>query len=99
MHVASASRWGEAQFEEYFIDALHRFHGPRGKTREQVAADFYHRPDKTANLLSPVETQLKWLREIGFVHVDCFFKVFELAIFGGIRPAVAAFTFCGPPFA
>lgn len=98
-HVASASRWGEVQFEEYFIDALHHFHGPRGKTREQVAADFYHRPDKTANLLSPVETQLKWLREIGFVHVDCFFKVFELAIFGGIRPTVAAFTFCGPPFA
>ena len=88
-HVASASRWGEEQFEAAFIDALHRFHGPRGKTRDQVAADFYHRPDKTANRLSPVETQLQWLREIGFEHVDCFFKVFELALFGGIRPATA----------
>ena len=35
-HVASASRWGEIQFEEYFIDSLHRYHGPRGKAREQV---------------------------------------------------------------
>jgi len=85
-HVASPTRWVEAQFEAYFIDALHRYHAPRGKTRDQVAADFYHRPDKDANRLAPLETQLQWLREIGFQHVDCFFKVFELAIFGGIRP-------------
>lgn len=84
-HVASASRWGETQFEEYFIDALHRYHAPRGQTREQVAADFYHRPDKDANRLAPLETQLQWLRELGFQHVDCFFKVFELALFGGVK--------------
>jgi SAM-dependent methyltransferase len=84
-HVASASRWGEVQFEAYFIDALYRYHAPRGKTRGQVAADFYHRPDKDANRLAPLELQLRWLREIGFLHVDCFFKVFELALFGGIK--------------
>lgn len=84
-HVASASRWGEIQFEEYFIDSLHRYHGPRGKAREQVAADFYHRPDKVANLLSPVELQCDWLRNIGFTNVDCFLKVFELALFGGLK--------------
>lgn len=85
-HVASASRWAEEQFETYFIDALHRYHAVRGKTRDEVAADFYHRPDKVANLLAPVGIQCDWLREIGFAHVDCFFKVFELALFGGIRP-------------
>ena len=84
-HVASASRWGEVQFEAYFIDALARYHAPRGKTRGQVAADFYHRPDKDANRLAPVETQLRWLRELGFQHVDCFFRVFELALFGGVK--------------
>ena len=84
-HVASASRWGEVQFEAYFIDALYRYHAPRGKTRGQVAADFYHRPDKDANRLAPLELQLQWLREIGFLHVDCFFKLFELALFGGIK--------------
>ena len=84
-HVASASRWVETQFEAYFIDALYRYHAPRGKTRGQVAADFYHRPDKDANRLAPLETQLRWLRELGFQHVDCFFKVFELALFGGVK--------------
>jgi SAM-dependent methyltransferase len=85
-HVSSASRWGEEQFEAYFIDSLHSYHAPRGKTREQVAADFYHRPDKDANLLTSVEEQIEWLREIGFVYADCFLKVFELALFGGLKP-------------
>lgn len=84
-HVASASRWGEEQFEAYFIDSLYQFHAPRGKSREQVTADFYHRPDKDANILAPVEVQCEWLREIGFQRVDCFLKVFELALFGGIK--------------
>jgi hypothetical protein len=26
-----------------------------------------------------------WLRECGFVDVDCFWKYFELALFGGFR--------------
>lgn len=85
-HVASASRWGEEQFEAYFIDSLHRYHGPKGMTREQVADNFYHRPDKIANILAPVGDQCRWLREIGFERVDCFLKVFELALFGGIKP-------------
>lgn len=85
-HVASASRWGEVQFEEYFIDSLHRFHARRGMSREQVAADFYHRPDKVANILATVELQCDWLRDTGFERVDCFLKVFELALFGGIKP-------------
>jgi len=45
-----------------------------------------HRPDKAANILAPVETQCRWLRRIGFVEVDCYFKHFELAVFGGRRP-------------
>lgn len=85
-HVASASRWVEEQFESYFIDALYQYHAPSGKTRDVVAADYYHRPDKVANLLAPVEFQCDWLREIGFDHVDCYLKVFELALFGGIKP-------------
>jgi SAM-dependent methyltransferase len=85
-HVSSASRWGEEQFEAYFIDSLHWYHAPRGKTRDEVAADFYHRPDKLANILASVEDQCQWLRAIGFERVDCFLKIFELALFGGIKP-------------
>jgi ubiquinone/menaquinone biosynthesis C-methylase UbiE len=87
-HVASASDWGTRLFDAYFIDALHHFHVQHDgtRTREAVAADYYHRPDKNANILAPVETQCAWLREIGFTRVDCFFKVFELALFGGCKP-------------
>jgi hypothetical protein len=45
-----------------------------------------HRPDKAANILAPVEAQCDWLREIGYEDVDCYFKVLELAVFGGRRP-------------
>jgi hypothetical protein len=30
------------------------------------------------------------LREIGYTDVDCYLKVFELAVFGGRKPAGAA---------
>ena len=39
-----------------------------------------------SNQLLDVETQVRWLREIGFAQVDCFWKWRELAVFGGIKP-------------
>jgi hypothetical protein len=39
-----------------------------------------------SNQLLDVETQVTWLREIGFAQVDCFWKWRELALFGGVRP-------------
>jgi hypothetical protein len=33
-----------------------------------------------------VETQVRWLREIGVAQVECFWKRRELAVFGGIVP-------------
>jgi len=44
---------------------------------------FSERPDKDENKIAPVEQQCGWLRDIGFNDVDCFFKLFEIAIFGG----------------
>ena len=38
-----------------------------------------------SNKLLSLETQLKWLREIGFEDVDCHWKWLELALFGGMK--------------
>jgi tRNA (cmo5U34)-methyltransferase len=55
-------------------------------SREQTAHEYHNRPHKEANILAPLELQCDWLREIGFDHVDCYLKIFELALFGGVRP-------------
>jgi len=86
-HVASATSWGEALFNESLVDALYRWHQQQGGTdsREAVARQFVYREDKQANILAPVEVQCDWLRAIGFQQVDCYFKWFELAVFGGVK--------------
>jgi SAM-dependent methyltransferase len=59
-------------------------------TRE-LHADFLAALGMTAeqedrsNKLLDVETQVRWLREIGFGQVDCFWKWRELAVFGGAK--------------
>jgi tRNA (cmo5U34)-methyltransferase len=32
-----------------------------------------------------VDAQCAWLRDVGFVDVDCFFKAWRFAVFGGWR--------------
>lgn len=49
-----------------------------GVTREQ---------EDPSNILLDLETQLRWLREIGFQDVDCHWKWRELALFAGVKPA------------
>lgn len=87
-HVASPTPWVEARHDDFFIDSLwaSQVGSEEAKPRDEIAADYHSREDKAANLLTPVERQCAWLRQIGFEDVDCYFKAFELAVFGGRRP-------------
>jgi ubiquinone/menaquinone biosynthesis C-methylase UbiE len=88
-HVKSATDWLQNLCDEMIIDSIYAYHTAQGGklTREQVGDDFVRRPDKESNILAMVEDQCAWLREIGFADVDCYLKVYELAVFGGRRPA------------
>jgi hypothetical protein len=50
-----------------------------------LAKTTYKKEDKSNKLLD-MQTQLKWLEEIGFIDVDCYWKWLELALLIGIKP-------------
>jgi cyclopropane fatty-acyl-phospholipid synthase-like methyltransferase len=87
-HVAATSQWAHSLSEELMIDSLYAHQQRLGKrmSREAVADEWVHRADKQANVLTDVDAQCAWLREVGFADVDCFFKALELALFGGLKP-------------
>lgn len=43
-----------------------------------------------SNKLLDVATQVRWLRELGFVDADCHWKWLELALLGGAKPEARA---------
>lgn len=59
---------------------------------QRLHEEFLHRigftveTEDPSNKLLDVETQLGWLREIGFADVDCQWKWRELALLTGVRP-------------
>jgi hypothetical protein len=54
-----------------------RFTAKLGKTPET---------EDRSNRLLDVKSQLRWLQEIGFVDVDCYWKWLEFALLVGVKP-------------
>jgi tRNA (cmo5U34)-methyltransferase len=86
-HVASATPRVEQLMDDTMTEHLFLRRKEKGDdvTLELMRREWMERPDRAANILAPLEDQCRWLREIGFSDVDCFWKYFELAIFGGVR--------------
>ena len=61
---------------------------PTPALHEQFLAALQVNPaeEDASNKLLDLETQLAWLRAIGFVDVDCHWKWRELALLAGVRP-------------
>jgi SAM-dependent methyltransferase len=59
---------------------------PTPRLHAEFLGTMPHDEDPSNKLLS-LETQLFWLREIGFIDVDCHWKWRELALLAGVKPA------------
>ena len=87
-HIAPAAQLATDLFNKQIVEGYFRIEQRRGgtRTREEMANVFMNRPDKEANTLLSVDVQCTWLREIGYQDVDCYFRIYELAVFAGRKP-------------
>jgi tRNA (cmo5U34)-methyltransferase len=87
-HIAAASQLVINLFNNHVIAGYYAIEQRNGgtRTREEMADVYLKRPDKDANKLLSVDVQCDWLRGIGYEEVDCYFRIYELAVFGGRRP-------------
>ena len=62
---------------------------PNQKVHIQFLNKIGHTPETEdpSNKLLDLESQLQYLREIGFADVDCYWKWLELALLIGIKPS------------
>lgn len=84
-HVASASPMYNTAHDQLMVERIAAGQGDSANF-DEIYDSYRTRADGGANILAPVEDQLDWLRELGFVDVDCAFKCFELAVFAGRKP-------------
>jgi cyclopropane fatty-acyl-phospholipid synthase-like methyltransferase len=84
-HIASTDAWVEDLFNRSVADGIYASETMRGDaTYEAILDRLSHQDD--GDICATVEDQCAWLRDIGFEHVDCYMKIYALAVFGGIKP-------------
>jgi tRNA (cmo5U34)-methyltransferase len=84
-HIAPAAQLATDLFNNHIVNGYYAIEQRNGgtRTRAEMANVFMNRQDKDANKLLSVDVQCNWLREIGYEEVDCYFRIYELAVFAG----------------
>ena len=59
---------------------------PTPSLHKQFLAKTVCKKEDKSNKLLDLQTQLRWLEEIGFTDVDCYWKWLELALLIGVKP-------------
>jgi tRNA (cmo5U34)-methyltransferase len=59
---------------------------PTPNLHDQFLTKTACKKEDKSNKLLDMQTQLKWLQEIGFIDVDCYWKWLELALLIGVKP-------------
>jgi tRNA (cmo5U34)-methyltransferase len=82
-----AEIWEILQPGGYFCNLEH-VASPSDRLHQRFLAAIGYTPeeDDPSNQLLDVETQLGWLRRLGFIDVDCHWKWLEMALLAGIKP-------------
>lgn len=86
--VQSRTEFGTKLNDDLYIDTFVNFHQKESSdvNRDEIAKKYYYKTMKDSNILALVEDQCEMLRKIGYSDVDIFFKIFEIALFGGRKP-------------
>jgi SAM-dependent methyltransferase len=87
-HIAPAAHLATDLFNNHLVAGYYAIEQRNGRTRTraEMANVYLNRPDKDANKLLSVDVQCNWLRELGYEEVDCYFRIYELAVFAGRKP-------------
>jgi SAM-dependent methyltransferase len=85
-HVA-ATGLGDGMLEEWMVANLvaAERRRPHPRPDDQVVREYLDAADD--DILADPDVQCGWLRQSGFDEVDTFFKIPEMAIFGGVKGA------------
>lgn len=80
--VRGPTEWLERSQREGWLQACRR----EGASEEELAGALAR---MTADRHTDTETQLRWLHELGYADVDCFYKRWQFAVIAGWRPPAA----------
>lgn len=87
--VAGETRAQARLYEDAWVNVIARNLAKAGKAVgvEDIRREHRRVQKAEGDVPSPLRHQLRWLSEAGFTRVDCWWKSFGFAVFGGVRPA------------